>query len=199
MRKAALIGATLIVGLLAGRATAPSPQAADRGAGPPGPSREIAGVPVGYPHTREGAVLATARYQQAFADTAILRPGVLRKRIQAAATPDFAQTMLEANSPGTERLAGGALGAGVRAGVRTMYVGVPATASFATPPPAPASSPGASPWSATPPRWSPPPTSAPPAPSSPGPAATGRSPPPAPPSAPPRASSLPAGAAKDSS
>jgi hypothetical protein len=125
MRKAALFGAVLAVGLLIGRATAPSPQAADRGAGPPEPSRVLAGVPVGYPHTREGAILAVAQYQQAFADTSILRPGALRKRIQTVATPDFAQTMLEANSPGTERLARGALGAGVRAGVRTMYVGVP--------------------------------------------------------------------------
>jgi hypothetical protein len=125
MRKAAAIGAVLAVGLLIGRATAPSPQTADGGAGSPGPSREVAGVPVGYSHTREGAILATARYQQAFANVSILRPGVLRKRIQAVATPDFALTMLEANSPGTERLASGALGAGVRAHVQTLYVGVP--------------------------------------------------------------------------
>jgi hypothetical protein len=125
MRKAAAIGAVLAVGLLVGRVSAPSPQSADRGAGTPKPSRKVAGVPVGYRDTREGAILAVARYEQAFADVSILRPGVLRRRIEAVATPDFAQTMLEANAPGTERLATGALGEGVREHVQTIYAGVP--------------------------------------------------------------------------
>ncbi len=125
MRRAALILAVAVLGALLGRLSAPAGAAPEAAAPSPAPSRQVAGVAVGYPHTRAGAALAVARYQQAFADVAILRPGVLRARIAAVATPDFAATMLEANAPGTERLAAGALGAGVRRGIATLYAGVP--------------------------------------------------------------------------
>jgi hypothetical protein len=41
------------------------------------------------------------------------------------ATPDYAATMLAANSPGAERLAAGPIGAGVRRGVQTLYSAIP--------------------------------------------------------------------------
>ncbi len=78
-----------------------------------------------YPRTKAGASLAAAAYQRAFADPAILLPGVLKKRIDAVATPQFAATMLEANTPGTERLMAGPVGEGVRDGVPTVYLGTP--------------------------------------------------------------------------
>jgi hypothetical protein len=82
-------------------------------------------VGVGFSRSREGAILASGNYQQAFAATAILRPGVLRRRIEAVATPSFAPTMLAANEPGTAQLAHGAFGEGVRAEVQSAFFGVP--------------------------------------------------------------------------
>lgn len=117
--------AALLVGLLLGRSLSPSPPT-DRAAAPAaGVARSVAGVPVGFPQTPTGAASAVAAYQQAFADPAILRRGVLRKRIEAVAMPDYAEAMLAANSPGAERLAAGPLGKGLRRGVRTLYEAVP--------------------------------------------------------------------------
>jgi len=44
---------------------------------------------------------------------------------RGGATPDYAETMLAANSPGARRLAAGPIGVGVRRGVQTLYVAVP--------------------------------------------------------------------------
>ncbi len=127
MRRAILIAALLALGLAAGRLSAPSHTApAPQDPGSPGPTRiGSGGAGVGYAHTRAGALAANARYQQAFADTAILRPGQLRQRIEAVATPGYAPTMLAANEPGAKRLAAGPLGEGVRAKVPTAYFAVP--------------------------------------------------------------------------
>ncbi len=123
MQRVAAIVAVALVAAALGRLSAPAqrPSAVPS----PGPSHLVAGVGVGYAHTKAGATLAAARYQQAFADAAILRPGVLRARVAAVATPDFAPTMLAANSPGVRRLASGPFGKGLRGGVETIYVGVP--------------------------------------------------------------------------
>lgn len=115
----------VIVGLLIGRASAPSDSAA---ATPPpsnGPTRMQAGVPVGYSRTRDGAAAAVASYQRAFADPEILKPDVMRRRIEVVASPDYVATMLAANSPGRERLARGPIGQGIGHGIQTLYVGVP--------------------------------------------------------------------------
>jgi len=112
-------------GLLVGRAGAPGGRVE---ATPPqgsGPTRTQAGVPVGYARTRDGAAAAVASYQRAFADAAILKPAVMRQRIEVVASPDYVATMLAANSPGRERLARGPIGAGARHGIQTLYVGVP--------------------------------------------------------------------------
>jgi hypothetical protein len=129
MRLALAVLIALSLGALLGRTSAPSaspstpsPKAASPS---PGPTRKTAGVGVGFSRTRQGAVLAAGSYQQAFADEAILRPGELRRRIGAVATPGFAPVMLEANVPGTARLARGAFGEGVRAGVKSVFLGVP--------------------------------------------------------------------------
>lgn len=128
MRRALILGAlALALGLLLGRlsagdvssSTAPPPDS-------PGPTREGAGgVGLGYAHTRTGAVAASAGFQQAFADPAILRRGELRRRVEAVATPAYASTMLAANEIGAQRLAQGVLGDGVRAGLPTAYFKVP--------------------------------------------------------------------------
>ena len=123
---AALIA--LALGALIGRASAPphpAPSSPPKAAPSPGPTRKSAGVGVGFSRTRQGAALAAGSYQQAFADKAILAPGELRRRIGAVATPGFAGVMLEANEPGTARLARGAFGEGIRAGVQSIFLGVP--------------------------------------------------------------------------
>jgi hypothetical protein len=87
--------------------------------------RTRAGVPVGFPDSRKGAAEAVAAYQRAFASPAILRPGVLKARIEAVATPGYAETMLAANTPGTERIAAGAIGEGLSQGLQTLFAAVP--------------------------------------------------------------------------
>lgn len=118
--------ALLLLGFSIGRALSPGPD--PERAATPSPARaarSVAGVPVSFPDTRVGAAEAVAAYQGAFATTAILDPEVLRKRIEALATPDYAQTMLAANSLGAERLAAGPIGVGVGGGVPTLYAAVP--------------------------------------------------------------------------
>jgi len=129
MRIALAVLIAVILGALFGRASAPShsPSPASPKAASPssGPTRKQAGVGVGFSRTRQGAALAAGTYQQAFADKAILRPGELRRRVDVVATPDFAPVMLEANSPGTARLTRGAFGKALRAGVQSVFLGVP--------------------------------------------------------------------------
>jgi hypothetical protein len=131
--------ATLLVGFLLGHALSPTsggdraatpakPRAArPRAATPPnaGAAGSLAGVPVSFPDSPAGAAQAVAAYQRAFASPAILREGVLQSRIEAVATPDYAATMLAANSPGAERLAAGPIGVGVRRSVQTLYSAIP--------------------------------------------------------------------------
>ena len=127
MRRILLVTAAVVLGLALGRLSAqgggsPAPLLPDS----PGPTRFVSGgVGVGYAHTRAGAVAANANYQQAFADAAIMRPGELRRRIEAVATPDYAPAMIARNEPGTQRLVGGPIGAGLREGVPTAYFGTP--------------------------------------------------------------------------
>lgn len=126
-RGAALALAAIVVllaGLAIGRASAPSGEAVEARASS-GPERVEDGVPVGHARSREGAAAAVASYQRAFADPAILRPAVMRQRLEVVASPDYVRTMLAANSPGRERLARGPIGQGIRHGIQTLYVGVP--------------------------------------------------------------------------
>ena len=121
MRRAWLTGLLVLGAFALGLLLAP-----DGGEAPPSPaSAEAAGLGPPYPRSRAGASLAAAGYQQRFAGLAILRPGVLRERIEAVATPDFAQAMLNANLPGTKRLAAGAIGEGARQGIATVFLGTP--------------------------------------------------------------------------
>jgi hypothetical protein len=118
--------AALLLGLVLGRCLSPAPDG-ERAASPApaGAARSAAGVSTSFPDSPTGAAVAVAAYQHAFASASILRPGVLRARIEAVATPDYAEAMLAANSPGERRLASGPLGAGLRGAVKTLYAAVP--------------------------------------------------------------------------
>jgi hypothetical protein len=128
-RLIAALAAAVILGLLLGRVTAPTgnppPPSSSLEAPAPGPTSQKAGVAVGFSRTREGAVLAAASFQEAFATQAVLRPGELRRRVEVVATPGFAPVMLEANTPGTERLRRSAFGEGIRGAIPSAYFGVP--------------------------------------------------------------------------
>ncbi len=122
----ALLGLALaLVGLAIGRASAPRSESESPLDLSPGPVRTLAGVGVGHAHGPAGAAAAVASYQRAFAETSILSPSVLRRRIEVVASPDYAETMLAANSPGRRRLAAGPIGEGVRHGIPTLYGAVP--------------------------------------------------------------------------
>jgi hypothetical protein len=128
MRRALLIAAAFaLAGFLAGHLSAGGPSSAPRLLpDSPGPTRLLSGgVGAGYAHSRAGAIAATAGYQRAFADPAVLHPKVLRARVRAVATPDFAPTMIAANEPGARRIAEGPLGDGLRAQLGMTYLGVP--------------------------------------------------------------------------
>jgi hypothetical protein len=130
LKGAVLVAAALVLGLLLlCRASGPSPSSSPTTGRAPAESRSGArsesGVRIGFPETPSGAAAAIAAYQQAFAQPAILRPGVLRRRIEAVATPDYAARMLAANGPGAERIAAGPIGVGIADGIRTIYKAVP--------------------------------------------------------------------------
>lgn len=120
------LAAVLVLGLLIGRATS-SPSPPPRTATParPGTARTVAGVPVAFPDTAQGAAEATAAYEQSFASPEILAPGALRARIEAVAMPAYAGQMLAANSPGERRIAAGPIGQGLAADLQTIYAAVP--------------------------------------------------------------------------
>lgn len=128
LRWAASLLAVVLLGAFIGRSSAPdSPAPTSVRAPAPSPTgaRTVAGVPISFPKTAAGAAAAAAAYQQSFATPAILRPGVLRDRVEAVTTPDYAAKMLAANGPGVARIAAGPLGVGTRQGLRTIYTAVP--------------------------------------------------------------------------
>jgi hypothetical protein len=125
-RAALLLGAAvfLVLAFVIGRITTPDDEAQSNPS-PTATANPGAELQTDYPHSKDGAIVAAAAYQRALANPAILRPGGLKKRVEAIATPDYADKMLEANQPGTDRLMAGPLGEGVQRGAPTVYAGVP--------------------------------------------------------------------------
>jgi hypothetical protein len=123
--RAIVVVVALLVGWLLGRGAGQAGERSTGGDGAPEAIHIRAGVPVGFSRTPGGAAAAVAAYQRAFASPAILRPGVLRKRIKAVATPDYVAEMLAVNSPGGERIAAGPIGVGLASGLQTLYSAVP--------------------------------------------------------------------------
>jgi hypothetical protein len=125
-RTALFIGAValLILAFVVGRLSAPDDEAQSS---PPATATTVPGdeLEADFPHSKDGAIVAAAAYQRALANPAILRPGGIKKRIEAIATPDYADEMLEANQPGADRLMAEPIGEGVQQGIPTVYAGVP--------------------------------------------------------------------------
>jgi hypothetical protein len=114
----------IVIGGAGGEGSGPAPTPVPAATGP-GPAQVDNGIPSGFAHSRAGAAAAVAAYERAFAGPAVLAPGALRERIEAVAAPDYVGTMLAANEPGGERIANGAIGAGLGEGVSTVFVAVP--------------------------------------------------------------------------
>jgi hypothetical protein len=112
----------LVLAFAIGRLSAPDDEAQSN---PPATAVPGAELETDYPHSKDGAIVAAAAYQRALANSAILRPGGLKRRVEAIATPEYVDEMLEANQPGTNRLMAGPLGEGVQQGVPTVYIGIP--------------------------------------------------------------------------
>lgn len=115
-------GILLILAFVIGRLSAPDDETQSN---PPATSVPGAELETDYPHSKDGAIVAAAAYQRALANSAILRPGGLKKRVEAIATPEYADEMLEANQPGANRLMAGPIGEGVQQGIPAVYVGIP--------------------------------------------------------------------------
>lgn len=112
----------LVLAFVIGRFSAPDGEVQSN---PPATAVPGAELETNFPHSEDGAIVAAAAYQRALANSAILRPGGLKKRVEAIATPAYADKMLEANQPGADRLKAGPLGEGVQQGIPTVYVGIP--------------------------------------------------------------------------
>lgn len=120
-RRLALISAAVLAALLLGWLVGRS----DSQATSSSPAPPLDGGEAGDARNPRGAAAAVASFQRSFASPAILRPGGLRARIEAAATPGYVAEMLAANTPGTERIAAGAIGKGLLEGTQTIYAAVP--------------------------------------------------------------------------
>jgi hypothetical protein len=126
MRWVLVAGALVLIALAfaVGRISAPTENTKSN---PPlnVPANADAEINTRYARSPAGAVLAAGAYQRAFADPSVLKPGVMENRIKAVTTPEYAPRMIEANTPGTDRLMKGPVGRGVREGVPTAYFAVP--------------------------------------------------------------------------
>lgn len=97
-----LAAAAVALGFVIGRGTAPgasikpSPTATPGPQVPPrsGPTIFVAGVPVGYAATKDGAVAAATAYQQYLFGDMLLHPDQLRKAVAAVAAPEKADAMV---------------------------------------------------------------------------------------------------------
>jgi hypothetical protein len=118
----------LIVGLLVGRLTAPDDRANQpppRASGP-GPSRIVDGVPLGYAHSRAGAVAALLNYGVVLGDPHTLLDRARRAMVlRLVATDRYASTFQGRGAAALEQARRGPLGRGLATGARTIYLASP--------------------------------------------------------------------------
>jgi hypothetical protein len=126
----ALVAALLAAGAI-GRLTAPridsSPAPAPAVEQPPtrGATRTVAGVPIGYSRTREGAVAAMAAFGQALADPRVQLNDRRRDEVaRAIGTRRYERALDQAQAVFAARRAG-AVGRALRPGVQAVFLAVP--------------------------------------------------------------------------
>jgi len=123
----ALAAAAVIGRLTAPRADAPPTPGPAQAATPPGlgATRMVAGVPVGYARTREGAVAAMAAYGQALADPRVEINDRRRTEVAAAVgTARYARSLQNAEA-GFAAMRDGPVGQALGRGARAVFLAVP--------------------------------------------------------------------------
>jgi hypothetical protein len=103
--------------------SAPSPRSAIPGVGP---AHTVRGVPVGYTHTRAGALAAALNYTGVIAQPGVLLDSArLRRALSAMATPELAAKLMAEYGPLARQIANTSLVRSLRSGTPTVDVGVP--------------------------------------------------------------------------
>src|SRR4051794_9738140 len=92
----------------------------------PGPTRSIAGVPLGFSHDRAGAVAALLNYGAVLADPRVMLDQRRRAQVLSlVATPRYAATFDGRAMSAFKRAQSSPLGRGLAAGARTAYFATP--------------------------------------------------------------------------
>jgi hypothetical protein len=112
MQTRATLGLTagaLVVGLLAGLALGDGSDKETKSSGP-GPTKTVAGVPVGYARSQEGAVTAAAAYAQSIGALALASTEDRNAALVAMTDPQALSQIRQGLEPGLETLAKGLAG-----------------------------------------------------------------------------------------
>lgn len=90
-----------------------------------GATRTMAGIPVGYARTREGAVAAMAAYGRVLADPRVQLDDQRRRQVaEAVGTARYARA-LEGSETGFAALRDGPVGQALRPGARAIFLAIP--------------------------------------------------------------------------
>lgn len=125
----AAVVAALLIGLLIGRVTAPDHHAttATTAPTPEGQAaRRVGTIPVGYPHSRAGAVAATLNAGAVLGDPRVLLDPTRRTRVLSLlATPRYAKTFTGTGAAALEQARNAPLGRGLQSGAQTISLTSP--------------------------------------------------------------------------
>lgn len=123
------IVAALVVGLIVGRATAPDAPSTERPATPnaagTGPTREQAGVPVGYARSSQGAAAALLNYSVVLSRLLLEPPERRGAALDVLATPEFATETARQLQRARTAAEQGPLGPALRGDGTAIYRGGP--------------------------------------------------------------------------
>src|SRR3954451_19414672 len=117
---------TAVVAFVIGAATAGTRSITDSVPAGPGPTRSLAGVPLGFSHDRAGAVAALLNYGAVLSDPRILLDQRRRAQVLSrVATPRYAATFNGRAGSAFKRAESSPLGRGLVTGARTAYFATP--------------------------------------------------------------------------